>query len=89
MSVLENTPQDILYDLIISSSRRLSNDDEDDDEAGTWEDIAVGEKVTIILITLFSILLCLYFCYYIKCRKALPTDRIPLTSPGANGLRYG
>lgn len=59
--------------------RRLSGDD-DDDEDGTWNTISTGERVTIVFITIISIILCLYFCYYIKCRKELPSDRIPLTS---------
>mmetsp|Transcript_11636 Transcript_11636/g.12013 ORF Transcript_11636/g.12013 Transcript_11636/m.12013 type:complete len:83 (+) Transcript_11636:36-284(+) len=74
------TSQDLLNTLL---KRRLSNDD--DDEDGTWEDISSGEKFGIVFITIISSILCLYFCYYIKFRKELPSDRIPLTSGNNKG----
>lgn len=74
------TPKDLLKDLtdLMIQQRVLSEDDEDDDES--WNEIPTGERVTIIFITILSLLLCFYFCYYIKCRKELPTDRIPLAA---------
>jgi hypothetical protein len=59
---------------------RRSLSEDDDDESGTWKELPTGERVTIVFVTIISLLLCLYFCYYIKCRKELPNDRIPLTS---------
>ena len=73
MTTITTRNEDLLNLLF---QRRLSNDD---DKQGTWGEISSGEKVTIVLITVISAVLCLYFCYYIKCRKELPSDRIPLT----------
>jgi hypothetical protein len=58
--------------------RSLSEDD--DDESSTFKDLPSGERVTIVFVTIISLALCLYFCYYIRCRKELPSDRIPLTA---------
>jgi hypothetical protein len=75
------TPKDLLKDLTdLILQRRILSEDDDDDESGTWDELPTGERVTVIFITILSLILCFYFCYYIKCRKELPTDRIPLTA---------
>lgn len=55
--------------------RQLSGDDDDGEEG--WAALGMGERVGIVIISVICVILCLFFWYYIRCRKE-SSDRVPL-----------